>query len=108
MRSKAMPTYLLTHHFPQNYQGSPQTAAAATAWFERLGSNLVGRSDRRLENRQLGNCGTHPEPPAYTLLSTDTLEAAIALAEAWPLLARGGGIEVRELTSASSVPRASA
>jgi hypothetical protein len=77
------------------------------AWFERLGANLVGRSDIRFESRQLGSCGADPEPRAYTLISTDTLEAAIALAEAWPLLARGGGVEVRELTSRPPVLRAS-
>jgi hypothetical protein len=102
-----MPTYLLTHRFPKNFQGSPETAAMATAWFERLGTNLLVRSDLRLESRQLGTCGADPEPRAYTLVSTDTLEAAIALAEAWPLLTRGGGVEVRELTSRPPVPRAS-
>jgi hypothetical protein len=103
-----MPTYLLTHHFPKGFQGSPETAAAAHAWFERLGPNLVSRTDRQFETRQIGNCGTAPELSAYKLLSTDTFEEAIALAEAWPLLARGGGIEVQELTSVPPVPRASA
>jgi hypothetical protein len=100
-----MPIYLLTHHFPQGFQGSPETAAAANAWFERLGANLVSRTDRRFETRRLGNCGIAPELRAYELLSTDTLEEAIALAEAWPLLPRGGGIEVQELTSVPPIPR---
>jgi hypothetical protein len=103
-----MPTYLLTHHFPKDFQGSPETAAAAAAWFERLGTNLVGRSDRRLETRRLGNCGTDAGPRAYEFLSTDTLEEATALAEAWPLLSRSGGVEVLELTSVPPVPRTSA
>src|SRR5262249_3808473 len=102
-----MPTYLLTHHFPRNFQGSPETAAAANAWFERLGANLVSRSDRRFETRRFGNCGTDPEPRAYELLPTDPLEEAIALAEAWPLLSRGGGVEVLELTSVPPVLRPS-
>ena len=93
-----MPTFFLTHHFPPNFQGSPETAAAATAWFERLGANLVGRGNPAFKTRRLGNCGTDPEQLAYTLISTDKLEAAVALAEAWPLLAHGGGVEVRELT----------
>jgi hypothetical protein len=47
---------------------------------------------------QLGNCATAAERRfAYTLISTDDLEAAMAVAKAWPLLARGGGVEVREL-----------
>jgi hypothetical protein len=93
-----MPTFFLTHHFPKNFQTSPETAAAATAWFERLGANLVGRGNPTFETRRLGNCGTDVEQLAYTLISADELEAAVALAEGWPLLARGGGIELRELT----------
>jgi len=34
---------------------------------------------------------------AYTLISTDDLETAMAFAEAWPLLGRGGGVEVQEI-----------
>jgi hypothetical protein len=34
---------------------------------------------------------------AYTLISTDDLAAAMAVAETWPLLARSGGVEVREM-----------
>jgi hypothetical protein len=102
-----MPTFFLTHQFPKNFQTSPETAAAATAWFARLGANLVGRGNPAFATRQLGNCGTDPEQLAYTLISTDKLEAAVALAEAWPLLARGGGIEVRELTVLQAGLRAS-
>jgi hypothetical protein len=102
-----MPTYLLIHHFPKGFQGSPETAAAAKAWFERLGPNLVSRTDRRFEPRQFGNCGTASELRAFEILSTETLEEAIALAEAWPLLARGGGIELQELTTVPFVLQAS-
>jgi hypothetical protein len=93
-----MPTYFLTHHFPENFQGSPETAAAATAWFERLGAHLVGRGNRAFETRRLGSCGADGRLLAYTIVSAENPEEAVALAEAWPLLARGGGVEVRELT----------
>jgi hypothetical protein len=94
-----MPTFLLTHHFPTNFQGSSETAAAATAWFERLGANFAGTRNLAVETRLLGNCETDQERLAYTLISADDLDAAVALAEAWPLLARGGGVEVREFTT---------
>jgi hypothetical protein len=98
-RRSAMPTYLLTHHFPKNFQGSPETAAAAQAWFARLGRTAAGPGNQAPEPVRLGNCETDAEPRlAYTLISTDALEAALAMAEAWPLLARGGGVEVREVT----------
>jgi hypothetical protein len=93
-----MATFVLTHHFPKNFQTSPETGAAATAWFEHLGANLVGRGNPAFETCRLGHCGTDPEQLAYTLVSTDKLETAVALAEAWPLLAHGGGVEVRQIT----------
>ena len=94
-----MPTFLLTHHFPAKFQSSPEPTAAATAWFGRLGATMPGPGNRVLDDpRRLGDCGTDPgRRLAYTLISTDDLEAAMAVAKAWLLLARGGGVEVREL-----------
>jgi hypothetical protein len=47
---------------------------------------------------RLGDCRTAAERGlAYTLISTDELESAVGVAKGWPLLARGGGVEVREL-----------
>lgn len=93
-----MPTYLLTHHFPNNYKGSPEAAAAATAWFKHLGAHHMGGGNPAVATRTLGNCETDAGAFAYTLVAADNLDAAVALAEVWPLLARGGGVEVRELT----------
>lgn len=94
-----MPTFLLTHHFPANFQGSPETAAAAKDWFARLGATMPAWGSTALEEpRRLGDCSTPAERRlAYTLISTDHLETAIAFANAWPLLARGGGAEVLEI-----------
>jgi hypothetical protein len=100
-----MPSFLLTHHFPKDFQGSPETAAAATAWFEQLEPHLTGRTDRTVEQRRLGDSGADPGPAAYELITADDLEAAMALASGWPLLARGGAIEVWQLTTEKfSVP----
>jgi hypothetical protein len=94
-----MPTFLLTHHFPLNFQSSPETRAAAAAWFARLGVTLPQAGNPAVDGaRVLGDCGTDPQRRlAYTLIATDYLESAIAIAEAWPQLTRGGGVEVREL-----------
>jgi len=94
-----MPMFLLTHHFPANFQGSPESAAAATDWFARLGATVPGRGSTAAEEpRRLGDCPTTGERRlAHTLISTDDLETAIAFAEAWPPLARGGGLEVQEI-----------
>jgi uncharacterized protein YndB with AHSA1/START domain len=97
-RRSAMRTYLLTHYFPRGFQSSPETATAARAWFARLGATMPEPGNPAPEPHRLGNCATDPgRQLAYTLISADNLEAAMAVAAAWPLLARGGGVEVREL-----------
>ena len=96
-----MPTFLLAHHFPANLQSSPETMAAARDWFAPLGATMPGPGNPAVDDAaavRLGDCGTAaPRRSAYTLISTDDLEAAMAVAKDWPLLARGGGVEVREL-----------
>lgn len=94
-----MGNYLFVHHFPKDYQGSPETAAAAAAWFEQLWPKLAGRTLPTPEPHQLGDPGADPVPSAYEVITADDLDGAMALAKAWPLVSRGGRIEVRELTT---------
>jgi hypothetical protein len=77
---------------------SPAVAAAVTAWFEQLGPNLVARGNPANPSRQLGNCGAETESAGYQIVTAEDLEAAVAMAEGCPILMRGGGVEVRELT----------
>jgi hypothetical protein len=91
-----MLTFLFTHHFPEGFQTSPETAAAARAWFASLGDNLLSGRPATLETRRLGNCRADEAQIALTLVSADDMESAVALASTWPLLARGGGVDVRE------------
>ena len=94
-----MGNYLFVHHFPKGFQGSPETAAAAAAWFEQLSPKLTGRTLPTPEPHQLGDPDAEPVPSAYEVITADDLDGAIALAQAWPLVSRGGRIEVRELTT---------
>jgi hypothetical protein len=94
-----MARYLFAHHFPKGFQGSPETAAAATAWFQQLEPNLAGRTLLAVEPRQFGDPGAEPVPGAFEVVDADDLEVALDLAKAWPLISRGGRIEVRELTT---------
>ncbi len=94
-----MPEFILTHRFPEGFKGSPETAAAARAWFQALGNHMVSRGDPAFSPRTLGDCGTDTRLSAYTVVSADNAEAAVALAGSWPLLEHGGGVEVRQLTS---------
>jgi hypothetical protein len=71
-RSGAMGTYLLVHHFPKGYQGSHETAAAATNWFQQLEPNLAGRTTPAAELRRLGDPGADPVPSAYEVITATT------------------------------------
>jgi hypothetical protein len=94
-----MGSYLFVHHFPRDFQGSPETAAAATAWFQQLEPNLAWRTPPGAEPPQFGDPSAEPVPTAFEVINADDLDRALDLAQAWPLVARGGRIEVRELTT---------
>jgi len=94
-----MGAFLFLHHFPRGFQGSPETAAAAVAWFERLAPNLTGRTIVGAEAHEFGDESADPVPTAFEVIAADDLEQAMSLAKAWPLVSRGGRIEVRELTT---------
>jgi hypothetical protein len=64
----------------------------------RLGDNLAGRGNPGFKRATVGNCGPGTVLGGYTLVTADSLEAAAALAQEHPLVSRGGGVEVAELT----------
>ncbi len=93
-----MPTYLITNRVPDSFKPGPEAFAAWTAWFDHLGSHLEDRGNPAFTCTALGTCGPDTSLGGYTLISADNLEAAIALAEVHPLMTRGGGVEIGELT----------
>lgn len=93
-----MPTYLITNRIPEDFTGSPEAFAAWTAWFETLGPSLADRGNPAFSRATVGNCGAGTVLGGYTLITADSLDAAVALAEGHPLITRGGGVEVGELT----------
>jgi hypothetical protein len=94
-----MAEFILTHRFPNNFQGAPDTAAAAKAYFDQIASVTVTRTDGTVETRELGDCGSSTHPNAYTIVNAENMEAAVAIGSGWPLLKRGAGLEVRQLTT---------
>ena len=93
-----MPTYLITNRLPEDFTGSAEAFAAWSAWFAELGPNLEDRGNPAFARSTVGDCGTGTVLGGYTLISADSLAAAVALAGRHPLIARGGGVEVGELT----------
>ena len=94
-----MPTYLITNRVPDDFTSSPEVFAAFTAWFEKLGPSLDDRGNPAFTTATVGKCGAGTVLGGYTLITADSLDAAVALAEGHPLITRGGGVEVGELTA---------
>jgi uncharacterized protein YndB with AHSA1/START domain len=93
-----MPTYLITNRAPDGFTPSPDAFAAWTAWFESLGSALADRGNPAFAGTTVGNCGPGTRLGGYTLIDAADLDAAMKLVADHPLLTRGGGVEVGELT----------
>jgi len=94
-----MNVYLLVHRAPVNYTGAAATAAAWKAWFEELGPNLVDRGNAVFDRTAVGTTGSDLPLGGYTIVTAESVDAAIALAESCPVLAAGGGVEVGTLTA---------
>jgi uncharacterized protein YndB with AHSA1/START domain len=95
-----VPTYLLTNRVPADFTGSAAAFAAWTAWFDQLGDSLEDRGNPAFCSRALGDCGPGTVLGGYTLISADSLDDALALAQGHPLVGGGfgGGVEIGELT----------
>jgi hypothetical protein len=94
-----MPTFVFAYRAPRNYNpGSADVAAEWQAWFESLGGQLADAGNPVFVRRTLGNCGSDTDLGGYSLVTADSLEAAVAAASGCPLLNSGGGVEVGELT----------
>jgi hypothetical protein len=83
---------------PRNYQpGRPDAMAAWGAWFAWMGPQLVEAGQPVFESQALGNCGPDTRAGGYSIISADSLEAAVAIAKEFPALDDGAGVEIGEL-----------
>ena len=99
-----MPVFLFTYRVPnipleqRLAELGPEAGARASAlwesWLESLGGHILDRGNRVSDARMLGACGGDTRSSGYTVVTADSLEAAVALAERCPFLERRGGIEV--------------
>jgi len=94
-----MPLFLLSHRHPKNYAGTGDTAAAWTAWFEKMGASVVDLGNPVFDRTAVGNCGPDTDLGGYTLVAADDFDEAVALALGCPLMPDGGGVEIGELTA---------
>ena len=99
-----MTNYLLLYRggsMPETPEAETQVMAAWTAWFGQLGPALVDGGNPTSTGRSIspngveGNDG-RPTVSGYSIISADSLDAAVALAKGCPVLQGGASIEVCE------------
>jgi hypothetical protein len=91
-----MPTFVLMYRAPQGYQAdTPAGMAKWNAWFQSIGPGLVDIGQPVGESATVGNCGDGSRPLAgYSLIRSDDLDGAVAVAKGCPFVDLGGGVEV--------------
>ena len=94
-----MPKFILALRAHEGYKPSPTPTPAWTNWFQLLDSSVVDLGRPVVERSTVGNCGTDTVLRGYSLIATESREAALTLARECPLVAAGGGVEVGELGS---------
>jgi hypothetical protein len=99
-----MAKYLLAFkggHMPESPEAQAQVMKAWEGWFTSIGAAVADPGNPSSISRTIAaNGSVGPEGPAslsgYTILSADSLDAAVALAGSCPVLAGGAAIEVIE------------
>jgi YCII-related domain len=93
-----MATFVFSYRSPHAYNPSPESMAEWMAWFDSMGDHLVDLGKPTFVRSQIGDCDTsRTELGGYSIIQSDDLEAAAAIAKGCPALARGGGVEIGQL-----------
>jgi hypothetical protein len=103
-----MPTFVFVYRAPQGYQAStPDATARWSAWFQSMGPDLVDIGRPVGESAAVGNCGDASRSlGGYSLIRSDDLSSALAVAKGCPFVGSGGGVEVGALLDLPGAPAA--
>ncbi|TAK24186.1 MAG: hypothetical protein EPO26_07185 [Chloroflexota bacterium] len=100
-----MAKYLLLYHgggMPESEAEQKKVMDAWGAWYGQLGAAVADGGNPIGQTRTIAKDGTvtaggGANPASgYTIISADTIDAAVSLAKGCPILAGGGAIEVCE------------
>jgi hypothetical protein len=90
-----MTKYVFSFRVPSGYVPHAETAAEWQAWFGGLGSALVDVGDAVSDYASLGEVGgSDSRMVAYSVVSAEDMDSALALAKDCPVMRVGGGVEV--------------
>jgi hypothetical protein len=98
-----MPSYLFVYRSTQEYQPDPEATSAWQSWFDELSEKVVDLGNPVFGDRHaLGHDGCETAIRGYSVVSAADIDTAARLAQGCPLLQRGGGVEIAELTPLDS------
>jgi hypothetical protein len=98
-----MANYVFSFRVPSDYAPHAGTAAQWQAWFGGLGSALVDVGNAVTDYAALGEVGgSDSRMVAYSVVSAEDLDSALALAKDCPVLLVGGGVEVGPVMEAAA------
>lgn len=90
-----MAKYVLSFRVPSDYAPHTETTTEWRAWFGGLGSALVDVGNAVTDYASLGEVGgTGSRFVAYSVVSAEDMDCALALAKNCPVMRVGGGVEV--------------
>jgi hypothetical protein len=95
-----MANYVLTFRAPKVRVPTPEDEARWPAWFEKIGGQITDFGNRVGEVRSVCDPARPDVLGGYIVISAETIDAAVVLAEGCPILAQGGSLEVGEVIPA--------
>jgi hypothetical protein len=108
-RRQSMASFVFSYRVPQDHQpGSPESVAAWTDWFARLGAGLADTGHGIIQSAALGNIGADTRLGGYSIVTADDLHAAMELAKGCPALGLGADVEVGQIAVPPAASGASA
>jgi hypothetical protein len=90
-----MAKYVLSFRVPADYAPNAGTSAEWRAWFGGLGSALADVGNAVTDYASIGEVGGGgSRMVAYSVVSAEDMDSALALAKDCPVMRVGGGVEV--------------
>jgi hypothetical protein len=97
-----MAKYVFSFRVPSDYAPNAGTTAEWRAWFGSLGSALVDVGNAVTDYTSVGEVGgSGSRMVAYSVVSAEDMDSALALAKGCPVLRVGGGVEVGPVMEAA-------
>lgn len=98
-----MPNYLFSYRTPSDYVPTPDTRAEWEAFFGQISTQLEDIGNPIFASESVGTTDADTRLGGYSIIAAANLQEATRLASDCPLVARGGGVEVGEITPLSAI-----